>query len=211
MRGDWTRALQFHLRASVLLFDYPGFGKTPGRPTESGCYASAQNTFDWLLEQHYKLGQIVLWDKSLGTAMALELARRQSQCHALVLLDPFSNVPDAAQVLLRVPLGFLARNRFDNLAKIGEVEAPVIIIGGELDTLCPAWMAKKLGEAAREPKAVQIVRGRNHAERLSETEWKWIAARLRESRTFTPVTPSTERHTVIYERTNRTSRHEIDV
>ncbi len=183
MRGDWVRALQLHLGASVLLFDYPGFGKTPGKPNESGCYASAQSAFDWLLANGWKRGQIVLCGKSLGAAIALEMATRHPNCHASVLIDPFSNVPDAANVLLRVPLGWLAKNRFDNLAKIGEVAMPKIIVGAELDHLCPAWMARKLGEAAREPKSVRVVNGRVHAEFLVESEWRWIAASLDEWRT----------------------------
>jgi len=96
MRAEWVRALQLHLGASVLLFDYPGFGKTPGKPNESGCYQSAQSAFDWLIQNGWKSEQIVLCGKSLGAAIALEMARRQPTCRALVLIDPFSNVPDAA-------------------------------------------------------------------------------------------------------------------
>lgn len=180
MRENWVRALQLHLRASVLLFDYPSFGRTPGAPTERGCYGSAQSAFDWLLERGFKAEQIVLCGKSLGAGVATEMAHRHSNCHALILIDPFSNVPDAANVLLHVPLGFLARNRFDNLAKIGGISMPVVIIGAELDRLCPSWMAKKLGALAREPKAVRILRGREHAELLPETEWAWMADQLRE-------------------------------
>lgn len=178
MRSDWVRALQLHLGASVVLFDYPGFGRTPGKPTESGCYASAQSAFDWLLERGFQAEQIVLCGKSLGAAIATEMATRQPKCRALVLLDPFSDVPDAANVLLHVPLGWLAKNRFDNLAKIGGIGMPKVIIGAELDRLCPNWMARKLGERAREPKAVRIVNGREHAEFLAETEWAWISDEL---------------------------------
>ncbi len=63
-------------------------------------------------------------------------------------------------------------------AKIGDIGMPKIIVGAELDRLCPAWMAQKLGEAAREPKSVRIVNGRVHAEFLAQSEWQWIAARL---------------------------------
>ena len=178
MREDWVRALQRHLRASVLLFDYPGFGKTPGKPTEAGCYSSAQSAFSWLLERGIQAEQILLWGKSLGAAMAIELAVQHPTCRAMVIIDPFTCVPDAANVLLRVPLGFLARNRFNNARKIGEIPMPKIILGAELDALCPSWMAARLGELAREPKAVQIVTGRRHAEFLAESEWKWMAQKL---------------------------------
>ena len=67
--------------------------------------------------------------------------------------------------------------------KIGEIAMPKIIIGAELDALCPCWMAAKLGELAREPKAIQIVGGREHAEFLAEREWTWIAQKLSELNT----------------------------
>ncbi|BCM90537.1 putative protein [Abditibacteriota bacterium] len=178
-RVDWIVTIQRHLRASVLIFDPPGYGKTPGKPTEAGCYASAESAFVWLKERGIETKNIVLWGKSLGAGMATELALRHPDCHALVMLYPFSCVSDAANVMLHVPLGFLARNRFDNARKIGRVTMLKIIIGAEQDTLCPAWMAKKLIDLAPEPKAGQILRGRQHAEALSESEWAWLAAQLK--------------------------------
>lgn len=178
MREDWIRAIQRHLNSSVLLFDYPGFGKTPGKPTEHGCYASAQSAFAWLKKSGFRDEQIVLWGKSLGAGVATELATQHPKCRALVLIDPFSSVPDAANVMLRVPLGFLARNRFNNFGKIGQIEMFKIIVGAELDTMCPVWMAQKLNEAAREPKAFRVSKARQHAEFLGESEWQWVADEL---------------------------------
>lgn len=178
MREDWVRALQHHLSASVLLFDPPGYGKTPGKPSERGCYSSVEAAFSQLLEWGWKGEQIVVWGKSLGGGMATEIAVRHPEIRALVLLDAFTNVPDAAKVLLGVPIGFLVRNRFDNAAKIGRVAAPKIIIGGENDALCPAWMTLKLGELAREPKNVHVLRGRNHADSLGQTDWCWLSEAL---------------------------------
>ncbi len=179
MRGDWIVPLQLHLKASVMLFDPPGYGKTRGKPTEAGCYASAESAFAWLRQQGVESENIVLWGKSLGAAIATELALRHPDCRALVLIDPFSCVPDAANVLLPVPLGFLARNRFDNARKIGQIAMLKIIIGAEDDTLCPAWMAKKLIELAPEPKQGRILAGRAHADPLPEKIWTWLVARLR--------------------------------
>ena len=179
MREDWIRAMQRHLRTSVLIFDPPGYGKTPGQPSEKGCYNSAEAAFGWLETQGWKDEQIVLWGKSLGGGMATEMALRHPKIRALILLDTFSSVPDAANVSLGVPVGFVARNRFDNAAKVGKIGAPKIIIGGENDTMCPPWMTRKLSEAALEPKSVRVLRGRNHADPLGETDWKWLSNELR--------------------------------
>ena len=178
MRADWIEPLHRHLNASVLLFDPPGYGKTRGKPTETGCYASAESAFAWMKEHGVEEGTVVLWGKSLGAAIATELAVRHPNCRALVMIDPFSCVPDAANVMLPVPLGFLARNRFDNARKIAHIAMPKLIIGAENDAICPSWMARKLIELAPEPKAGRILRGRAHAEPLPEAEWTWLASQL---------------------------------
>src|SRR5207253_419686 len=70
--GAWSKALN----QSVLVYDYPGFGRSSGRPSEAGCYAAAEAAWDWLVnEQHIPPEKILLLGKSLGGAMAVELAR----------------------------------------------------------------------------------------------------------------------------------------
>ena len=179
MRADWIEPLHRHLNASVLLFDPPGYGKTRGKPTEAGCYASAESAFEWLKERGVEARNVVLWGKSLGAAIATELAVRHPDCRALVMIDPFTCVPDAANAMLPVPVGFLARNRFDNARKIAHIAMPKIILGAENDAICPSWMARKLIELAPEPKQGRILAGRSHAESLPENEWVWLAGQLR--------------------------------
>ena len=65
-----------NLNKSVLAFDYPGFGKSDGRPTEAGCYAAADAAYDWLA-QKFPRERIILFGKSLGGGVAVELATRR--------------------------------------------------------------------------------------------------------------------------------------
>jgi fermentation-respiration switch protein FrsA (DUF1100 family) len=37
-----------NLGESVLVFDYPGYGLSEGKPSEAGCYAAADAAYDWL-------------------------------------------------------------------------------------------------------------------------------------------------------------------
>src|SRR5437764_11062916 len=43
----WALA-NFHqrLRMGVLLFDYPGYGRSGGTPSEAGCYAAGEAAYD---------------------------------------------------------------------------------------------------------------------------------------------------------------------
>ena len=45
-RGPGIRHWQEHFGESVLIFDYPGYGKSAGKPSEAGCYAAADAAYD---------------------------------------------------------------------------------------------------------------------------------------------------------------------
>lgn len=140
-----------NLNKSVLAFDYPGFGKSEGRPTEAGCYAAADAAYDWLSAK-VPAERIVLFGKSLGGGVAVELATRRTH-HALVLAKTFTSIPDVGQARFPwIPARWLMRNRFDNLAKIGRCPRPIFIMHGDCDSLIPFRQAEELFAAAPSPK-----------------------------------------------------------
>ncbi len=62
-------------KQAVLIYDYPGYGKSTGMPTEAGCYAAADAAYDWLIDkQQIAASQLLLVGSSLGGAMAVDLA-----------------------------------------------------------------------------------------------------------------------------------------
>src|SRR5262245_46618727 len=99
-----------HFGESVLIFDYPGLGRSAGSPTEDGCYAAAEAAFDWLTgSQGVAPERVVLYGKSLGGGVAVELALRRPH-RALVLANTFTSLPDMAQKLYPwLPARWLAR------------------------------------------------------------------------------------------------------
>ena len=112
------------LSESVLVFDYPGFGRSEGQPNEAGCYAAADAAYEWLA-QRVPAQRIVLFGESLGGGVATDLAVRQPH-GALVLVKTFSSLPEVAQHRFPVvPALWMVRNRFDNLAKIGKCSSPI--------------------------------------------------------------------------------------
>src|SRR5207248_5963463 len=126
------------LEMPVLIFDYPGYGRSEGSPSEAGCYAAAEAAYAWLVQtQQVPPGQIILYGGSLGGGVAVELARRQPH-RALILVSTFTSIPDMAQQLYPwLPARWLVRNRFDSLAKIGQCTQPVFIAHGTADGLLP--------------------------------------------------------------------------
>jgi uncharacterized protein len=147
--ANWSKGLN----ASVLAFDYPGYGKSTGVPTEAGCYAAADVMWDHLVgERHADPHRTVLVGVSLGGAVATDLACRQPH-RALVLVRTFASIPDMAQAMYPwLPARYFVHSRFDNLSKIARCPGPTFILHGRHDTLVPFRHGEWLFAAAREPK-----------------------------------------------------------
>jgi uncharacterized protein len=144
---------QMVLDSSVMIYDYPGYGRSSGSPNEAGCYAAAEAAWDWLTtKQNIAPEKIMLVGESLGGAMAIDLALHHPH-RALVLTKAFTSIPDMASAMFPwLPGRYLARNHFDNLQKIHNCKGPVFIHHGRRDTLVPFSQGERLFAAAHEPK-----------------------------------------------------------
>jgi fermentation-respiration switch protein FrsA (DUF1100 family) len=155
------------LKVQVLIFDYPGYGKSGGRPTEQGCYHAADAAYAYLTDQK-KIApdKILLYGGSLGGGVAVDLASRKPH-RGLILVKTFTSAPEAgASMLPWLPVRWLMRNRFDNLSKIKTCTRPVFIAHGTADTLIPFAQGKRLYEAANEPKQFFTLEGADHNDSL---------------------------------------------
>jgi fermentation-respiration switch protein FrsA (DUF1100 family) len=147
-RQGYCRAWQ-ELGASVLIYDYPGYGRSSGRPSESGCHAAAQAAYSWLRDvQNVAPDKLILFGESLGCAMAVDLAMTHPH-RALVLYAPFTSVRDMAQCMFPwLPVRWLVRTRYDNLAKIQQYTGPLFLAHGTNDSVVPFQFGQRLFEAA---------------------------------------------------------------
>jgi fermentation-respiration switch protein FrsA (DUF1100 family) len=164
-RGEMVLAWGHHMKLSVFIFDYPGYGKSEGKPNEAACYAAADAAYDWLVEQAGIPGdRIIIYGGSLGGAVAVDLAARRP-CRALVLTATFTSVPDLAQKIYPwLPARWLVRHRFDNLSKINRCTRPVFIAHGDRDSLIPISQGERLFAAANEPKRFFVLKDHDHYE-----------------------------------------------
>jgi uncharacterized protein len=162
-RGLLVARWQEYLGAAVLIFDYPGFGKSGGKVSEAGCYAAADAACDWLIDhQHVSPQRIQLYGGSLGAAVAVDLAVRRPH-RALILVSPFASIPNMAQKQFPwLPARWLVRNRFDNLAKIGKCPASIFIAHGTADRLVPFSQGQQVFARARETKQLFVMQGHDH-------------------------------------------------
>lgn len=162
-RGDGIQRWQEQLGIAVLIFDYPGYGKSTGKPDEQGCYEAGHAAITWLKEkQSVSEEDILLVGGSLGGGIAVEMATTH-RSRGLVLISAFTSIPDmAARQYPWLPVRALVRTRFENLKKISTCSGPVFIAHGTADRLVPFEMGERLLAAAKEPKRLFPMDGYDH-------------------------------------------------
>jgi hypothetical protein len=178
----------------VLLVSYRGYGGNPGRPSEQGLYHDARAALAFLAAEGAGPGDIVYYGESLGSGVAVQLALEAPPA-ALVLEAPYTDVAAVGQRRYPfIPVRLLMRDRFDNLAKIPGVAAPVLVIHGEQDRTTPVEFGRAVHAAAPEPKQARFYRQAAHIDLYdfgaAEDVLRFIAAHhpgAAESRGMTPV------------------------
>ena len=146
--------------SSILMLDYRGYGKSSGRPTEGGLYADAEAAYQHLLKIGYQPGQIILHGESIGCAVAIHVASRNT-CAGVVLETPFTSAKDVAQTVLPV-LGPMLIWSFNSVNIISRVRVPMLFMQGDRDEIIPLRLGQKLFAAAPGPKSFWIIEGAGH-------------------------------------------------
>jgi fermentation-respiration switch protein FrsA (DUF1100 family) len=151
----------FHaLGLAVLIFDYRGYGRSEGRPSEAGTQYDALAAWDHLVAARgWAPRRIVLLGRSLGAAMAAWLAARQSPA-ALIVESTFTSVPDlAAELFWWLPARRLARFEYATRDYLAAVRCPVLVAHSPEDEIIPYRHGVALFAAARAPKQMLRLRG----------------------------------------------------
>jgi uncharacterized protein len=115
---------------AVYLVNYRGYGGSSGRPSEAALITDAQAVFDWLTLRHHRIAVI---GRSLGSGVAVALAASRP-VERLALVTPFDSISNvAADHFFWMPVRRLLRDRYDSLARIARVRAPLLIVVAEHD------------------------------------------------------------------------------
>ena len=142
------------LGVKALLFDYRGFGQSEGHiRREADIYLDGQAAWDHLhKERRIPSRDIILWGRSMGGAVAVEIARQQ-RAGLLVLESTFFDLKEMARIHYRwLPTRFLLKYHFCNGEKLSEVCSPVIVIHSSEDGYIPFDQGQRLFDAAPQPK-----------------------------------------------------------
>lgn len=154
----------FHeLDLAVFIFDYRGYGKSQGRPTEEGTYRDAQAAWEYLIgERQLPAGQIVIFGRSLGAAIAAHLAAN-TQPAALIIESAFTSATDvASEYYWFLPVRLISRFHYDTRSQLEHVSSPLLVVHSADDEIISFKHGQRLFASAQEPKSfLQLSGGHN--------------------------------------------------
>jgi fermentation-respiration switch protein FrsA (DUF1100 family) len=162
-RVENIKLLHDKVKVNIFIFDYRGYGRSEGRVSEQGTYVDGEAALEFVQK---RLGvpphKIVLFGRSLGAAVAAEMANR-FESQALILESPFVSVREMARVIFPfLPFGPLIQTRYDVREKIRKIRTPLLVLHGDQDEIVPFTQGKLVFDAAPEPKKFFTIAGARH-------------------------------------------------
>ncbi|MFA6437889.1 MAG: alpha/beta hydrolase [Bacteriovoracaceae bacterium] len=168
----WDRVELFYTMGfNIFIYDYQGYGKSEGEPSEAAVYSDAIAAYEYVKSRGYNDGQITVYGFSLGGAPATHLAARVFSPKRFILEAAFASTSVLTQSgsLLDLPSSFFMNGVYNNAEKIKDITSPVMILHGIDDKFID--MEKNgtvLYRNANEPKLFIAVPGADH----SQVPWK---------------------------------------
>lgn len=166
-------------RVAVMVFDYRGFGRSEGTPSEDGLYQDARAARVWLAHRSgLRETDLVLMGRSLGGGVMVDLAAKDG-ARGLVLESTFTSIPDVGRHYAPyLPVRWLMVSRFESLEKISSYHGPLLESHGDADSVIPYAQAERLFAAANQPKWFVRIRGGDHNDPQSEEYHRLLDAFL---------------------------------
>jgi hypothetical protein len=149
----------FDLGLNVFIFDYRGYGKSQGKPSEAGIYLDAQSAYDYLQTRgDVNMKGIILYGASIGGIVVIDLATHRDAA-LLVVESSITNARDMAKIFYPFVPTFILSLKFDSISKVRKLGMPKLFIHSPDDEVVPYWVGQQLFEAAAEPKEFLKIHG----------------------------------------------------
>jgi alpha-beta hydrolase superfamily lysophospholipase len=145
---------------SVFVFDYRGFGKSEGAPSESKLLLDALAAFDFVRAN--TSAPLVLYGESIGGPYAAYVAKERKNIRAVILENTFPSLMDLGNALYG--LGWTAPFALRTTDWLNEAGAPVLVMHGTRDAVIPYRLGKKLFDGLRVRKEMLTSETAGHCE-----------------------------------------------
>lgn len=145
VKSDIIKILFEHGSSSIVLFDYRGYGKSSGTPSENGLYNDAYSVWNFITTD-LGYSHINLYGFSLGTAVATHLGKRLCDIGEkpdnIVLQAGFTSFADIVGVM-----SMLMVNVYDSYSNLQHINTNVLCIHSHQDELVDYSHSVKLRSA----------------------------------------------------------------
>lgn len=148
---------------TVFTFNYRGYGRSEGSPSQAALYADAEAIYDELSRLHDPAtSQVVVMGRSLGSAVAGYLAT-QRRVDKLVLLTPLKSAIQNGQRMFPIlPVKWLLQHPFDLITHAAQFTCPVLMLIGDADVVIPPKDSLATYAAIPSPKELLALPGVGH-------------------------------------------------
>jgi fermentation-respiration switch protein FrsA (DUF1100 family) len=165
----------FHqIGLNVFIFDYRGFGKSHGSPSEGGTYADARAAWSYLVEdRNISSENIILFGRSLGSGIAAWLAK-EKMAMAVILESSFTSIPDLGRKYYPIfPVKLISRIEYPIIDYVQQITCAKLFIHSINDEIIPYKHGQKNFAVANEPKDFLEIHG-SHNEGFMISKDKYI-------------------------------------
>ncbi len=150
------------LDLNYLIIAYRGFSGNNGSPTEQGLYKDARAAKYWLNLNNISDQNIIVYGESLGTAVAIDLAK-DHKFAGVILESPFTSMLKLSRKYYSwLPTGLLLKDKYETDKKIKNVFSPILILHGKKDNIVPFEMGEILYNLANKPKYNYFIDNDDH-------------------------------------------------
>lgn len=149
---------------STFVFDYRGYGRSDGSPTETGVKADALAAYDLVLKNFAREPRrIVFYGESIGGAFAAWAAKHRPGS-AVVIENSFPSLSRIADLIYGSPLGVFVRGDLDTKKWLNEVKLPVLVMHSKRDETIPFALGMELYNGLSTPKELFVSENAAHSE-----------------------------------------------
>lgn len=148
---------------NVMIFDYSGYGKSPGKVSEENTYKNTQDVFDYMVNTlKISPDKIVVDGRSLGGAIAIDLATKR-QFKGLIIQSTFTSIYEMAKSMFPIlPAKWVQHIYYDSISKVEKIQCPILHFHSPDDQIIPYKMGTELFKKLPSPKQfVEIHGGHN--------------------------------------------------
>ncbi len=164
----------------LALVNYRGYGLSDGVPGEEALLQDGLAVYDYFsAREDIDKDNIVLMGRSLGSGVAVHVAKHRSP-RGVILITPYDSITRVAQKKMPLfPVSLLLRHRFDSISKAPHIKTPALAFIAEDDLIVPPGHGKKLMEEWGGKREIVVLEA-NHNSIVNDEFWKHTNSFLRE-------------------------------